>query len=202
MKRFVCLYAGDKEDEYCGVCDGIMAAMANGESVPATECPGFEPGETEIPDTEAEAETEVAEAEPINEEPVEEEPVKEEVVEEVVEEPKPVQPKAKPVKKPVKKETKKETKKEEPELKKEVKKEVKTEINKDEFSEITEIRIDSGVSFEAGNGSWFKLNYGETRKVCGSNEFIESVRKDMWDKANSEVDNQMADILSSMNTTK
>lgn len=202
MKRFVCLYAGDKEDEYCGVCDGIMAAMANGESVPAVQCPGFEPSETEIPDDDTSEEV-VEAADAVEEQPVKEvaeEPVEETVEEAVVEkEPEPVKEKAKA--KPVKKETKKDTQ--------EVKKEVKTEIKTVEdvkaisqFNEVVEIRVDSGISFDAGNNNWFKLNYGETRRVCGSDEYLESVRQDMWNKANSEVDTQMGEILADLNLTK
>ena len=199
MKRFVCLYAGDKEDEYCGVCDGIMAAMANGESVPAVQCPGFEPSETEIPVEEtAEEVANAVEEQPVKE--VAEEPVEETVGEAVVEkEPEPVKEKAKA--KPVKKETKKDT----PEVKKEVKTEIKTVEDVkaiSQFNEVVEIRVDSGISFDAGNNNWFKLNYGETRRVCGYDEYLESVRQDMWDKANSEVDTQMREILADLNLTK
>ena len=75
MKKFVCRYAGDMEDEYCGVCDGIMAAMADGKSVPATECPGFEPGDIEVSEEEPveEAEPDVADEKPV-EEPTDEAP--------------------------------------------------------------------------------------------------------------------------------
>ena len=201
MKKFVCRYAGDMEDEYCGVCDGIMAAMADGKSVPATECPGFEPGDVEVSEEEPveEAELDVANPKTPVEEPADKVPFEEDDKVESV----PKQ-ETKPAKEPVK-ET---TKKEEVKTKKETKQEVKKEVKSDDKccctceSEITEIRVDSGVSFEATPGNWYKVSYGETRKVSGTEDEVEAVRKAMWDKANSEVDNQVADILENLKTTK
>lgn len=200
MKKFICKYAGDREDEYCAVCDGITAAMADGESVPATQCPGFEPGETEITDTNAE---------PVNVEP------SDEVVSNETDEVKndttaPWEPDEKGEEKPVakaesvveEKPKKPVAKKETKTAKKETKEPVKTVTQScTDLGEIVEIRVDSGISFEATSGSWYKLNYGETRRVSGDMN-LDAVREDMWNRANSEIDREVADIMDSVKTTK
>lgn len=191
MKKFICKYAGDMEDEYCGVCDGITAAMADGETIPATQCPGFEPGDKEV----ANEPEESVDAEPVKEETtVENTEVKADDV------PFETNEKAEPV---VEEKPKKTTAKQK--QTKAVKEEVKDEPMKTtkqsciDLGEVVEIRVDSGVSFEASAGNWYKLNYGETRRVSNDTN-LDAVRKDMWDRANSEVDKGVADILESINT--
>lgn len=44
-----CKYAGDPEDEFCSVCDGLNPKDDNGKAQPATACGGYEPEEQEQP---------------------------------------------------------------------------------------------------------------------------------------------------------
>ena len=40
-----CKYAGDLEDEYCSMCDGLNPIGDDGKAVVATACGGYEPAE-------------------------------------------------------------------------------------------------------------------------------------------------------------
>ena len=42
----ICKYAGDPTDEYCKNCDGCTMEV-DGNSIPCTECAGYEAGENE-----------------------------------------------------------------------------------------------------------------------------------------------------------
>lgn len=44
-----CKYAGDPEDEFCSVCDGLNPVDDHGKAQPATACGGYEPAEQEQP---------------------------------------------------------------------------------------------------------------------------------------------------------
>ena len=44
-----CKFAGDPEDEFCSVCDGLHPVDDSGKAQPATACGGYEPAEQEQP---------------------------------------------------------------------------------------------------------------------------------------------------------
>ena len=48
-----CKFAGDPEDEFCSVCDGLNPVDDNGNTQPATACGGYEPEEQPAPETPA-----------------------------------------------------------------------------------------------------------------------------------------------------
>ena len=48
-----CKFAGDPEDEFCSVCDGLHPVDDSGKAQPATACGGYEPEEPPAPETPA-----------------------------------------------------------------------------------------------------------------------------------------------------
>lgn len=48
-----CKFAGDPEDEFCSVCDGLHPVDDSGKAQPATACGGYEPEEPPAPETSA-----------------------------------------------------------------------------------------------------------------------------------------------------
>lgn len=46
-----CKFAGDPEDEFCSVCDGLHPVDDSGKAQPATACGGYEPEEQTAPET-------------------------------------------------------------------------------------------------------------------------------------------------------
>lgn len=184
----ICKYAGDPTDEYCKNCDGCTMEV-DGNSIPCTECAGYEAGEEEA-DTNEEVmnplveETEDTSAEETtnNEEKSVEETNKTEKSNNNTANSKNVKSTSK----------NKETinKKEDKVVKvKEEKKAVETTND----IKVVSMRYTSGATVKKGD-NYFKFTAEEEWSTALYNGNIQDIREQLWAKLNAEVDAQIEEL--------
>ena len=189
MKK--CKWAGDVNDEYCKGCDGITMEV-DGNSIPCTECAGYEEVDTE----EGSSESEDIMPKPTDKEEV---PFEEEQI--------------KSVEKNDKKQTKEEqttnttalkekvktdaknketTNKEKVTKVSEEKKSVETTKNVYDEIKVTALRYTSGATIKKGD-NYFKFIAEEEWDVSKI-EDVQEAREKLWAKLNAEVDAQIEEL--------
>lgn len=172
----ICKYAGDPTDEYCKNCNGITMEV-DGNSIPCTECAGYEAGKEETEDASVEETTNSVEKS----------------VEETSKTEKSNNNTAN--NKNVKSASKnKETinKKEDKAVKvKEEKKAVETSND----IKVVSMRYTSGATVKKGD-NYFKFIAEEEWDVSQTKQKIEDVREQLWAKLNCEVDKQIEELNS------
>lgn len=182
-----CKWAGDTADEFCKDCNGCTM-LVNGDTVSCTECGGYEAGEEVVQDVVEEAPKEAIQP-------------KEQIKEEVGE------PDENPKKQAVtnekknkvnntKKEktsttTKKTNEKQQAKVVETSKEEKEKDIINDDGIKVVSIRYTSGCTIKKGD-DYYKI-IAEEEWQCENLD--DSIRKKLWDKLNTEVDNQINDIL-------
>ena len=186
----ICKYAGDPTDEYCKNCDGITMEV-DGNSIPCTECAGYEARENETDTNEEimnppveETEDTSAEETTNNEEKSVEETSKTEKSNNNTATNKNVKSASK----------NKETinKKEDKAVKvKEEKKAVETTNG----IKVVSMRYTSGATVKKGD-NYFKFIAEEEWDVSQTEQNIDDVREQLWAKLNCEVDKQIEELNS------
>lgn len=182
-----CKWAGDTADEFCKDCNGCTM-LVNGDTVSCTECGGYEARKEVVQDAVEEAPKEAIQ---------QKETVKEEVVE----------PDKKPKKQAVtnekkdkvintKKEktsntAKKSTQKQEAKVIETSKEQKEEKVTTDDGIKVVSIRYTSGATVKKGD-NYYKI-VAEEEWQCENLD--DSIRKKLWDKLNTEVDNQINDIF-------
>ena len=185
MKK--CKWAGDVNDEYCRGCDGITMEV-DGNSIPCTECAGYEEGE----ETTAEK-TEESMPKPIPDKIEEDLPSSDvENVTNDVEETTQISTKAKKTNNNTPKEEKCENKsKNKVNTVTKVAEETKeTEVKND--IKVTSIRYTSGATVKKGD-NYFKFIAEEEWDVSRI-EDVQEAREKLWAKLNAEVDSQIEEL--------
>lgn len=181
----ICKYAGDPTDEYCKNCDGCTMEV-DGNSIPCTECAGYEVGEDEfmdIPDI-PEEDASVDATSTNNEEKSVEKTNKTKKSNNNTATNKNVKSASK----------NKETinKKEDKAVKvKEEKKAVET-VN---GIKVVSMRYTSGATVKKGD-NYFKFIAEEEWDVSQTEQNIDDVREQLWTKLNCEVDKQIEELNS------
>ena len=182
-----CKWAGDVNDEYCKSCDGITMEV-DGNSIPCTECAGYEAGEEDVETTNSKDVKDTSK--PIMNEPVIATKNEEKTDEKL----------AKPKKTSNSTKTEKETK---------IEDKNKATINKNEvckvseehnFTEnvstdgikVTSIRYTSGATIKKGD-NYFKFIAEEEWDVSRI-EDVQEAREKLWAKLNAEVDSQIEEL--------
>ena len=183
-----CKWAGDQNDEYCKNCDGVTMEV-DGNSIPCTECAGYEAGTEEVdstPDMNEPIQDNVEESLPIEEEKND----NPENNEKPIENPSKIDknnnntPKEE---KPLKSKNNKVTKVKEE--KKAVEKTTKDENGK---VKVVSMRYTSGATIKKGD-NYFKFVAEEEWDVSQVNN-IDDVREQLWAKLNGEVDKQIEEL--------
>lgn len=180
-----CKYAGDPADNYCKDCNGLTM-LVEGEELSCEKCAGYETNET-APEEEA------ASSEPIMNEPEVDTPK---------EEPKKETKKPTTKKTATKKTTAKKDEKPVDDTKKT--KQVDTESKQIEVVEKSD-NIDSGVKVVSikycssatikKDDDYYKFNAEEEWDVSNvQQKDLDSVRKQLWDTLNTQIDNQIEDV--------
>lgn len=178
-----CKWAGDKADEFCKECNGCTM-LVNGESVSCTECGGYEAGEEVV----EEASKEVIK---------QEEPIKEEIGEPDENHKKQaITNENKNESNNTKKEktsttTKKSSKKQEAKVIETSKEQKEEKVTTDDGIKVVSIRYTSGATVKKGD-NYYKIVAEEEWQCVNLDD---SIRKKLWDKLNTEVDNQVNDIF-------
>jgi hypothetical protein len=184
MANFIkCKWAGDKADEFCKECNGCTM-LVNGESVSCTECGGYEAGEEVVEEASKEA---IKQEKPIKEEvgtPYEN-PKKQAVTNKNENE----------VNNTEKEKTfttvKKSTKKQEAKVIEASKEQKEEKVTTDDGIKVMSIRYTSGATVKKGD-NYYKIVAEEEWQCVNLDD---SIRKKLWDKLNTEVDNQVNDIF-------
>ena len=186
----ICKYAGDPTDEYCKNCDGITMEV-DGNSIPCTECAGYEAGKDEADTNEEimnapaeETEDSSAEKTTNNEEKSVKETSKTEKSNNNTANNKNVKSTSK----------NKETinKKEDKAVKvKEEKKAVETTNG----IKVVSMRYTSGATVKKGD-NYFKFIAEEEWDVSQTEQNIDDIREQLWAKLNCEVDAQIEELNS------
>lgn len=186
----ICKYAGDPTDEYCKNCDGV-AMEVDGNSIPCTECAGYEAGKDEADTNEEimnapaeETEDSSAEKTTNNEEKSVKETSKTEKSNNNTANNKNVKSTSK----------NKETinKKEDKAVKvKEEKKAVETTNG----IKVVSMRYTSGATVKKGD-NYFKFIAEEEWDVSQTEQNIDDIREQLWAKLNCEVDAQIEELNS------
>lgn len=174
-----CKWAGDKADEFCKDCNGCTM-LVNGESVSCTECGGYEAGEEVV-------EEGIKQKKPIKEEIGEpdENPKKQAITNENENE-------VNNTKKEKKSTTaKKSTKKQEAKVIEASKEQKEEKVTTDNGIKVMSIRYTSGATVKKGD-NYYKIVAEEEWQCVNLDD---SIRKKLWDKLNTEVDNQVNDIF-------
>lgn len=184
MANFIkCKWAGDKADEFCKECNGCTM-LVNGESVSCTECSGYEAGEEVVEEASKEA---IKQEEPIKEEvgTPDENPKKQAVTNKNENE----------VTNTKKEKTsttaKKSTKKQEAKVIEASKEQKEEKVTTDDGIKVMSIRYTSGATVKKGD-NYYKIVAEEEWQCVNLDD---SIRKKLWDKLNTEVDNQVNDIF-------
>nr|DAL39487.1 MAG TPA_asm: hypothetical protein [Caudoviricetes sp.] len=188
MANFIkCKWAGDKADEFCKECNGCTM-LVNGESVSCTECGGYEAGEEVVQDAVEESPKEdIQQKEPIKEEVGEpdENPKKQAVTNKNENE----------VNNTKKEKTsttaKKSTKKQEAKVIETSKEQKEEKVTTEDGIKVMSIRYTSGATVKKGD-NYYKIVAEEEWQCVNLDD---SIRKKLWDKLNTEVDNQVNDIF-------
>lgn len=186
----ICKYAGDPTDEYCKNCDGVTMEV-DGNSIPCTECAGYEAGKDEADTNEKimnapaeETEDSSAEKTTNNVEKSVEEASKTEKSNNNTATNKNVKSASK----------NKETinKKEDKAVKvKEEKKAVETAND----IKVVSMRYTSGATVKKGD-NYFKFIAEEEWDVSQTEQNIDDIREQLWAKLNCEVDAQIEELNS------
>lgn len=186
----ICKYAGDPTDEYCKNCDGVTMEV-DGNSIPCTECAGYEAGKDEADTNEKimnapaeETEDSSAEKTTNNVEKSVEEASKTEKSNNNTATNKNVKSASK----------NKETinKKEDKAVKvKEEKKAVETAND----IKVVSMRYTSGATVKKGD-NYFKFIAEEEWDVSQTEQNIDDIREQLWAKLNCEVDKQIEELNS------
>lgn len=186
----ICKYAGDPTDEYCKNCDGVTMEV-DGNSIPCTECAGYEAGKDEADTNEKIMNAPAEETEDSSAEKTTNN------VEKSVEEASKTEKSNnntatnKNVKSALKN---KETinKKEDKAVKvKEEKKAVETAND----IKVVSMRYTSGATVKKGD-NYFKFIAEEEWDVSQTEQNIDDVREQLWAKLNVEVDAQIEELNS------
>lgn len=182
-----CKWAGDKADEFCKDCNGCTM-LVNGDLVSCIECGGYEAGEEVVQDAVEESPKEdIQQKEPIKEEVGEpdENPKKQAVTNENKNE----------LNNTKKEKTstvaKKSTKKQEAKVIETSKEQKEEKVTTDDGIKVMSIRYTSGATVKKGD-NYYKIVAEEEWQCVNLDD---SIRKKLWDKLNTEVDNQVNDIF-------
>lgn len=186
----ICKYAGDPTDEYCKNCDGVTMEV-DGNSIPCTECAGYEAGKDEADTNEEimnapaeETEDSSAEKTTNNEEKSVKETSKTKKSNNNTANSKNV--------KSVSKNKEIINKKEDKAVKvKEEKKAVETTNG----IKVVSMRYTSGATVKKGD-NYFKFIAEEEWDVSQTEQNIDDVREQLWAKLNCEVDKQIEELNS------
>lgn len=186
----ICKYAGDPTDEYCKNCDGVTMEV-NGNSIPCTECAGYEAGKDEADTNEEimnapaeETEDSSAEKTTNNEEKSVKETSKTKKSNNNTANSKNV--------KSVSKNKETINKKEDKAVKvKEEKKAVETTNG----IKVVSMRYTSGATVKKGD-NYFKFIAEEEWDVSQTEQNIDDIREQLWAKLNCEVDAQIEELNS------
>lgn len=186
----ICKYAGDPTDEYCKNCDGCTMEV-DGNSIPCTECAGYEAGENET-DTNEEVmnppieETEDTSAEETtnNEEKSVEETNKTEKSNNNTANNKNVKSASKNKETINKKDDKAVKVKEE-----------KNAVETTNGIKVISMRYTSGATVKKGD-NYFKFVAEEEWDVSQTKQNIDDIREQLWAKLNCEVDKQIEELNS------
>ena len=184
----ICKYAGDPTDEYCKNCDGCTMEV-DGNSIPCTECAGYEAGENETDTNEEIMNPPVEETEDTSAEETTNNEEKSVVETSKTEKSDNNTANSKNVKYASKN---KETinKKEDKAVKvKEEKKAVETTND----IKVVSMRYTSGATIKKGD-NYFKFIAEEEWDVSQTKQDIEDVREQLWAKLNGEVDSQIEEL--------
>ena len=167
-----CKWAGDKADEFCKECNGCTM-LVNGESVSCTECGGYEAGEEVVQDA-------------VEESPKEDIQQKEQAV---------TNENKNELNNNKKEKTsttdKKSTKKQEAKVIETSKEQKEEKVTTDDGIKVMSIRYTSGATVKKGD-NYYKIVAEEEWQCVNLDD---SIRKKLWDKLNTEVDNQVNDIF-------
>lgn len=183
-----CKWAGDPNDEYCKNCDGVTMEV-DGNSIPCTECAGYEAGTEEVdstPDMNEEIQDKVEESLPVEEEKNNNSENNEKPIENPSKSDKPNNNTPKE-EKPLKSKNNKATKVNEE--KKAVEKTVKDENGQ---VKVVSMRYTSGATIKK-NDNYFKFVAEEEWDVSQVNN-VDDVREQLWAKLNGEVDKQIEEL--------
>lgn len=186
----ICKYAGDPTDEYCKNCDGVTMEV-DGNSIPCTECAGYEAGKDEADTNEEimnapaeETEDSSAEKTTNNEEKSVKETSKTKKSNNNTANSKNV--------KSVSKNKETINKKEDKAVKvKEEKKAVETTNG----IKVVSMRYTSGATVKKGD-NYFKFIAEEEWDVSQTEQNIDDIREQLWAKLNCEVDAQIEELNS------
>ena len=186
----ICKYAGDPTDEYCKNCDGVTMEV-DGNSIPCTECAGYEAGKDEADTNEEimnapaeETEDSSAEKTTNNEEKSVKETSKTKKSNNNTANSKNV--------KSVSKNKETINKKEDKAVKvKEEKKAVETTNG----IKVVSMRYTSGATVKKGD-NYFKFIAEEEWDVSQTEQNIDDIREQLWAKLNAEVDAQIEELNS------
>lgn len=186
----ICKYAGDPTDEYCKNCNGITMEV-DGNSIPCTECAGYEAGKEETDTNEEVMNPPVEKTEDAS---VEETTNNvEKSVEETSKTKKSNNNTANS------KNVKSTSKNKETINKKEDKvvkvKEEKQAVETTDGIKVVSIRYTSGATVKKGD-NYFKFIAEEEWDVSQTKQNIEDVRDQLWAKLNCEVDKQIEELNS------
>ena len=176
-----CKWAGDPNDEYCKNCDGVTMEV-DGNSIPCTECAGYEAGTEEVDSTP----DKVEESLPVEEEKNDNPENNEKPIEKPskIDKPDNNTPKEE---KPLKSKNNKDTK-----VKEEKKAVEKTAKDENGQVKVVSMRYTSGATIKR-NDNYFKFVAEEEWDVSQVNN-VDDVREQLWAKLNGEVDKQIEEL--------
>ena len=188
MKK--CKWAGDVNDEYCKGCDGITMEV-DGNSIPCTECAGYEESDEDVESTAEKTEENVKDTTKDNNE----EDSKSSNVENVtndVEETTQISTKDKKTNNNTsnKEKGKNEAKNKATTATKVAEEAKETEVKND--IKVTSIRYTSGATVKKGD-NYFKFIAEEEWDVSRI-EDVQEAREKLWAKLNAEVDSQIEEL--------
>ena len=176
-----CKWAGDPNDEYCKNCDGVTMEV-DGNSIPCTECAGYEAGTEEVDSTPDKAE----ESLPVEEEKNDNPENNEKPIERPRKSDKPNNNTPKE-EKPLKSKNNKATK-----VKEEKKAVEKTTKDENGQVKVVSMRYTSGATIKR-NDNYFKFVAEEEWDVSRI-EDVQEAREKLWAKLNAEVDSQIEEL--------
>ena len=188
MKK--CKWAGDVNDEYCKGCDGITMEV-DGNSIPCTECAGYEESDEDVESTAEKTEENVKETTKDNNEQDSQSSNVENVTNDV-EETTQISTKAKKTNNntPNKEKGKNEAKNKATTVTKVAEEAKETEVSND--IKVTALRYTSGATVKKGD-NYFKFIAEEEWDVSRI-EDVQEAREKLWAKLNAEVDSQIEEL--------
>ena len=188
MKK--CKWAGDVNDEYCKGCDGITMEV-EGNSIPCTECAGYEESDEDVESTAEKTEENVKETTKDNNEQDSQSSNVENVTN-YVEETTQISTKAKKTNNNTsnKEKGKNESKNKTTTVTKVAEEAKETEVSND--IKVTALRYTSGATVKKGD-NYFKFIAEEEWDVSRI-EDVQEAREKLWAKLNAEVDSQIEEL--------